>query len=142
MFPIERKNEFLRYVMITESYDEWSDVVFEYIENNNIKNWKEGFNFVVEYSDDPSWHAFRMARDGYTEPEWAMKVIKNATTGNPSEAAYNMVRYKLAKPEWARKVIENATIGDPLWAAYWMAKDGYATQEWYEEIKRKFNASN
>jgi len=112
MLPVERKNEFLRYVMITKPYDEWYSVVYDYIIDNNIMNWKEGFDFVVKYA------------------------------GDPLLVAYLMVRRKHVKPEWARKVIENATTGDPSLAAYWMAADGFATKEWYKEIKRENNASH
>jgi len=173
MFPVERKNEFLRYVMITEPYDEWSGVVFNYIkENNNIKNWKEGFDFVVKHSDDPSRVAYNMVRYGHAEFEWAKEVIENDTTGSPPLAAYLMVGRKHVKTEWAKEVIKNATIGDPSRAAYFMVKDGFAepewgrkvienattdgqsiiayhmvigghaTQEWYEEIKRKNDVSS
>jgi len=142
MLPIERKNEFLRYIMITESYDEWSKVVYVYMINKNIKNWKEGFDFVVKHSDDPPWAAYLMARRGHAEPEWAMKVIENATIGDPSWVAYCMLMCKYVKPEWVMKVIENDTIGEPSHFACFMARDGYATQEWFEEIRRKNNVSS
>jgi len=142
MLPVERKNEFLKYVMITKPYDEWSEVVFNYMKENNIKNWKEGFNFVVEYSRNPSQVAYWMVRDGYAEPEWARKVIENATSGDSSWHAYFMVRRGLAEPEWARKVIENDSIGDPPLAAYFMVNDGDATEEWHENIKRKNDVSS
>jgi len=108
MLPVERKNEFLRYVMITESLDRWASVVYDYILDNNIKNWKEGFDFVVKHSDDPPLAAYRMVKYGLAEPEWAKKVIENATTGNQLVVAHLMVRY------------------------------GYATKEWCQEIKRKW----
>jgi len=137
MFPVERKNEFLKYVMITESLDRWSSVVYGYIIDNNIKNWKEGFDFVVKYNDDPSLVAYFMIRDGRAEPEWAMKVIENATSGDPSWAACRMVKDGFATQEWAMKVIESATTGDPSEAAYHMVGrgyGGYAKPQWAKEV--------
>jgi len=139
MLPVERKNEFLRYVMITKPYDEWLSVVYGYIIDNNIKNWKEGFDFVINYSDNPSWVAYHMVKDGDVEPEWGRKVIENDAICNSSWFAYRMVSGGYAEPKWGRKVIENDTIGGPLRAAYFMVKYGFATQEWFEEIKRKNN---
>jgi len=135
MFPVERKNEYLRYVMITKPYDGWSNVVYGYIKENNINNWKEGFDFVINYSYDPLWHAYFMTKHGYAKSEWAMKVIENVTIGDPSWVAYRMVKCGHAEPEWAIEVIENDTIGNQSVAAYCMVRDGYATQEWLEEIE-------
>jgi len=137
MFPVERKNEFLKYVMITKPYDKWSKMIYFYIRINNIKNWKEGFDFTVKYTTEPSWFAYHIHRDGNIESEWAKKVIENATSGDSPLYAYLMVRNRYAEPEWAKKIIENATIGDPSRAAYFMVDSGYATEEWLEEAKRK-----
>jgi len=134
MFPVERKNEFLRYVMITEPYDKWYEVVFNYMKENNIKNWKEGFDFITEHSSNPPWFAYWMVRDGHAEPEWAKETIENTIIGNPPVAAYWMVEDGYAELKWAMKVIENATIGDPSRAAYFMVKYGFAESEWTRKV--------
>jgi len=131
-FPPERKQEFLNWVMLTQSKDEWSDMVLKYMEHYQLKNWYKGMEFTIKWSDDSSAYVYWMVKHGYTnDTEWVMKVIENAKTGDPSYVAYWMVRNGYAPQEWAMRVIENDKIGNPFLAAYYMVKDGYAPQEWY-----------
>jgi len=122
-FPPKRKEEFLKWVMLTQPKDEWSDVVCGYMDHHQIKNWSVGLNFIIKWTGTPSYVAYYMVVRGFAEPEWAMKVIENAKTGDPSYVAYLMVRYGLAEPQWAMKVIENAKTGTPSHFAYRMVRD-------------------
>ena len=133
-FPPERKDELLNWVMIVKPKDEWSDVVFDYMNHYQLKNWYGGMEFVIKWSDDPSMVAYYMVEKGLTEDtEWAMKVIENDRTGYPSRAAYYMVRNGFTDDtEWAMKVIQNAKTGTPSWYAYWMVVAQHATREWYD----------
>jgi len=105
-FPPERKNEFLRWVMITQPKDMWYRVVLDYIEHHHVKYWYKGMEFVIKHCDDPCWMACYLAMEGYATAEWARNIIEDNVYQPVGIyiAVYTMEKHGLATPEWANKI--------------------------------------
>jgi len=137
-FPPDKKDEFLKWVMITQPKGEWYNVVCGYMDHHQIKNWSEGLQFIIKWTSNPPWIAYAVAKKGHAPSEWAMKIIENDKTGDPSWAAYMMVKDGLTNDiEWAMKIIENDKTDNPSMVAYWVVQHGYAPQKWYDKHFRE-----
>jgi len=129
-FPPKRKDEFLNWVKLTQPKEDWCAKVYAYIRHHDLKGWHEGLDFIVKWGCP--MFACMMAQEGYAEPEWAMKVIENAKTGDPCYAAYNLLIAGLVDHRWVMEIIENNNGGD-LYEANSMVRLKYAPQEWFAE---------
>jgi len=94
-FPPKRKDEFLKYVLLTVEQRAWCGCVRSYMKFYKLKDWREGFDFIIKWTSDRSITAIGLWVDGHINIDWVLPVIEDDEFHNALEAVYYLIINKM-----------------------------------------------